>query len=110
MEYKIDKSFGRDSSDYGNDDGNRNTKRSKFINFIVNNRLGNIEQITTMLEIIYINFNNMKDEIDEFVGRDPSNYGNANSKGSIRRLKFVKFFINDRSDYFEQFMTIIEMI
>ena len=63
-----------------------------------------------MLEIIHINLNNLKEEINEFVGQDPGNYGNSNGSSSTKYFKFISFFVNNRSGYSEQFTTTMEII
>ena len=101
MTDEIDEFIGQDPSNYnnGNNDSSKNTKHAKFINFFVNNRSGNFEQLTTMLKIIYVNFNNVKNEINESIGQDPGNHSNSNGSSSIRRPQFISFFVNNRSGH-----------
>ena len=63
-----------------------------------------------MLKMIHINFNMLKDEIDKFVSQNLSNHSNGNGSSSTRRLKFIKFSVNDRSGHSEQFITMMKMI
>lgn len=44
-----------------------------------------------MLKMIYIDFDNIKDEIDESVSRNPGNHGNGNRNSSTRYPKFINF-------------------
>ena len=60
--------------------------------------------------MIHVDFNNVKDEIDEFVSQDPDNIGNGNNSSSIRYLKFISFFVNNRLGHFEQLTTTMKMI
>lgn len=46
----------------------------------------------------------------KIVGQDLSNYGNNNGSNSIKYSQFICVFINNRSNYFEQFITILEII
>lgn len=63
-----------------------------------------------MLEIIYIKFDNIKNEIDKFISQELGYHSNNNSSSSTKRLKFISFFLNNKSGYFEQLTIIIEMI
>lgn len=109
---KIDKFVCRDPSNYSNSNGNgsSSTKRAKFISFSVNNRSSYFEQFTTTLKMIYVNFNNVKEEIDKSIGQDPNNHSKNNAKSSTRRPKFISFFVNNRSSYSEQLKTTLEMM
>ena len=60
--------------------------------------------------MIYVNFNNIKDEIDKYVGHNLGNHGNGNESSNIRLLKHINFFVINRSNYFEQFTTMLEII
>ena len=51
------------------------------------------------MAIIHVNFTNVKDEINEFVGQDLGNYGNGGDSSSIRHTQFINFYINNRSDH-----------
>ena len=59
--------------------------------------------------MIYISFNNLKDEIVEYVGRNPADHDIGNGSRSARRPKFVSFFVNNKSSYFEQLTNTMEM-
>ena len=98
LTYEIDKFVGQDPGNYndGNSNGSKSTKYFKFIRFFVNNRSGHSDLLTTTLEIIYVDFNNVKDEIDKYVGQDPGNYSNGNGSSSIRGLTFISFFVKNR--------------
>ena len=54
-----------------------------------------------MLQIIYVNFNNVKDKIDEVVGQDPGNHSDDNGSSDNKCPEFVSFFDNNRSGYFK---------
>ena len=45
----------------------------------------------------HVNFDNVKNENDEFDGQDLDNHGNGNDSSSTKRLKFISFFVNNRS-------------
>ena len=108
---EIDESISQNLNNHDNNhsNGSSSIKYLKFINFFVNDRLGYFEQFTTTLEIIHVNFNNVKDEIDKFFGQYQGNYGNGDGRSSIRYLKSINFTINNRSDYSEQLITTIKM-
>ena len=57
--------------------------------------------------MIHVDFNNIKDEIDDFIGQDQGDHGNGDSS---KCLKFISFFFNNRSGHSEQLTTTIEMI
>lgn len=93
MTNDIDEFVSRDSNNYSDDNGNSNssTKYPKFICFSINDRLSYSEQLTTMLEMIYIDFDNIKDEIDESISRNPGNHSNGDRNSSTEYPKFISF-------------------
>ena len=54
----------------------------------------------------------MINEINEFVGQNLRNHGDGDGDGSssIKRPKFINFFINNRSDYSEQVTNMLNRI
>lgn len=54
-----------------------------------------------MLKMIYVNFDDVKNEINEFVDWDLGNHGNGNSSSSTRCVKFIEFSIKNRSGHSE---------
>lgn len=63
-----------------------------------------------MREMIHIDFDNVKDEIDEFVSWNLGNYGDGNGSGGTRHLIFINFSINNRLGHSKQLITTIEII
>ena len=92
---------GQNLGDYSNNNGSSSSKYSKFISVFVTNKSDYFEQLTTMLEIININVNNMTDKINKFVIRNSGNYNNGKGNSNIRHLKFISFFVNNKSGYSE---------
>lgn len=66
--------------------------------------------ISIGLEMINVNFDNVKDEINKFVGQDLGNHGNGNNSSSTKYFKFINFFVNQKSGHFKQFIITIEII
>ena len=60
--------------------------------------------------MIHVDFNNVKDGINESVGQEPGNHSISNGRNSTRYLKFIRFFVNNRSDHFKQITNIMEII
>ena len=100
----------RNSGNHGNSNASSSTKRPKLINFHVNYRLGYSRQFITMLEIIQVNVNDVTDEIDEFIVRDPGNYGNSNNSSNTKYPQFISYFMNNWSGHAEKLITIMKMI
>lgn len=48
--------------------------------------------------------------MDKKVGQDLSDHGNGNGSSSTRCSKFISFFVNNRSNHFEQLRTKIKVI
>ena len=99
---EIDEFVGQNLGNYSNGDNNSSssTKWSKFISFSINNRSGYSEQLTTILKMIHIDFDNVKYEIDKLVGQNPGNYGIGNGNSSTRYFKFITFSLTNRLVHF----------
>lgn len=93
------KDVGQDPNNYNNSNSSSNTKYFKFISIFVNNKLDYFKQFKIALEIMPMNINDMTNKINKFVSRNPGNNGNGNGSSSIRCLKFISIFVNNRSSH-----------
>lgn len=60
--------------------------------------------------MIQVNDNDVIDEIDKSIAQDPGNYGNSNKSSKTRPVQFINFSVTNKSDFFKQFTTLIEII
>lgn len=81
----------KDQSSCSNSNGSNNIKYLKFTSVFINARLGHYKQLIFAWKIIFINENNVTNEIDEFDISNLSNNGNNNSSSNIKCLKFIRF-------------------
>lgn len=44
------------------------------------------------------------------ISQNSGNYNNDNRSSSIKYLKFISIFVNNRSDYFEKPITVLKII
>ena len=60
--------------------------------------------------MIYVTFDNVKDEIDKFVDQDLGNNGNNNGNSNSKYPKFISFSINNRTGYSKELITTLKII
>lgn len=67
---EINKFVDQNSGDYSNGNDSSSIWYFKIIIIFVHDRLGHFEQLTTALETIHVNVDNISNEIDKSIGQD----------------------------------------